>query len=85
MPPVTDTRETDAAAIARSERLLLERALAELPTEFREVIVLREIESLSYREISDVVGVPIGTVMSRLARARKRLSEILGVGAQEAS
>jgi len=85
MPPVTDTRETDAAAIARSERLLLERALAELPTEFREVIVLREIEDLSYREISDVVGVPIGTVMSRLARARKRLSEILGVGAQEAS
>ena len=85
VPPITDGRATDAAAIARSERLLLERAIAELPTEFREVIVLREIEDLSYREISDVVGVPIGTVMSRLARARKRLSEILGVGAQEAS
>ena len=53
------------------------------PTEFREVIVLREIEELSYREISDVVGVPIGTVMSRLARARKRLAAALGVSAQE--
>jgi RNA polymerase sigma-70 factor (ECF subfamily) len=63
---------------------MLERAVAELPIEFREVIVLREIEDLSYREISDVIGVPIGTVMSRLARARKRLSEALGVGVQEA-
>ena len=84
VPTITDGRETDAAAIARSERLLLERAVAELPIEFREVIVLREIEDLSYREISDIVGVPIGTVMSRLARARKKLSEALGVGAQEA-
>jgi RNA polymerase sigma-70 factor (ECF subfamily) len=84
VPPITDSRETDAAAIARSDRLMLERAVAELPIEFREVIVLREIEDLSYREISDVIGVPIGTVMSRLARARKRLSEALGVGVQEA-
>lgn len=83
-PPISDGRETDAAAIARSERSMLSRAIAELPTEFREVIVLREIEDLSYREISDVVGVPNGTVMSRLARARKKLSETLGVGAQEA-
>lgn len=83
VPPITDGRETDAAAIERSDRLMLERAVAALPSEFREVIVLREIEGLSYREISDVVGVPIGTVMSRLARARKRLSEAFGV-AQEA-
>ena len=63
---------------------MLERAIAALPTEFREVIVLREIEGLSYREISDVVGVPIGTVMSRLGRARKRLSGALGISAKEA-
>lgn len=77
-------RETDARAIARSERAALERAVAALPIEFREVLVLREVQELSYKEISDVVGVPIGTVMSRLARARKRVAAALGVGVQEA-
>jgi RNA polymerase sigma-70 factor (ECF subfamily) len=51
----------------------IRRLVAELPNPFREAIVLREINDLSYREISDVVGVPIGTVMSRLARARSML------------
>lgn len=77
-------RETDARAIARSEREALQRAVAALPVEFREVIVLREVQELSYKEISAVVGVPIGTVMSRLARGRKRLAAALGIGAQEA-
>src|SRR5437763_11234841 len=52
-------------------------ALARLPTDFREIIVLREIEGLSYKEIAVVVRVPIGTVMSRLARARERLLTML--------
>jgi RNA polymerase sigma-70 factor (ECF subfamily) len=82
---ITDSAETDALAIQRSERAMLERAVAALPTEFREVIVLREVEGLSYREISDVVGAPIGTVMSRLARARKRLASTLGLDVREAS
>jgi RNA polymerase sigma-70 factor (ECF subfamily) len=56
-----------------ASRLTLERALQELPAEFREVIVLRELEGLSYKEIGDIAGVPTGTVMSRLARARARL------------
>lgn len=77
-------RDADSAAILSSERRRIDRALATLPVEFREVIVLREIEDLSYREISDVVGVPIGTVMSRLARARKRLADLL-IDAREAS
>jgi len=77
-----DGRATDARAIEQSERAVLQRALAALPDEFREVIVLREVQGLSYREISDVVGVPIGTVMSRLARGRRRLASALGVGAQ---
>jgi RNA polymerase sigma-70 factor (ECF subfamily) len=63
---------------------VLQRAVEALPIEFREVIVLREVEDLSYREISDVVGVPVGTVMSRLARARKRLANTLGMLAKEA-
>jgi RNA polymerase sigma-70 factor, ECF subfamily len=52
-------------------------ALEHLPVDFREVIVLREIEGLSYKEIAAVVRVPIGTVMSRLARARERLLAVL--------
>jgi RNA polymerase sigma factor (sigma-70 family) len=52
-------------------------ALETLPDDFREVLVLREIEGLSYKEIAAVVSIPIGTVMSRLARARERLTGIL--------
>jgi len=55
----------------------LRKAVDALPLEFREVIVLRELQGLSYKEISDVTGVPVGTVMSRLSRARKRLQEAL--------
>jgi RNA polymerase sigma-70 factor, ECF subfamily len=56
---------------------LVRAALERLPADFREVIVLREIEGLSYKEIAAVVSVPIGTVMSRLARARERLMTVL--------
>jgi RNA polymerase sigma factor (sigma-70 family) len=59
----------------------VQRAIQELPPDFREVIVLRELEGLSYKEIAAVVGIPIGTVMSRLARARERLLAILGPSA----
>lgn len=59
------------------DREVVVRLLEELPTEFREVVVLRDVEDLSYKEISDVVGVPIGTVMSRLNRARHRLQQRL--------
>jgi RNA polymerase sigma-70 factor (ECF subfamily) len=52
---------------------MLNQALEELPMEFREVIILRELEDLSYKEIAAIANVPVGTVMSRLARARKRL------------
>ena len=53
------------------------RALETLPTDFREVLVLRELEALSYKEIAAIVGIPLGTVMSRLARARERLTGVL--------
>ena len=55
----------------------LRKALEELPVEFREVLILRELEELSYKEIAMIAGVPLGTVMSRLARARKRLQHDL--------
>jgi RNA polymerase sigma-70 factor (ECF subfamily) len=56
---------------------VVRRAISELPVEFREMIVLREMEGLSYKEIADLSDVPIGTVMSRLARARKLLQKSL--------
>jgi RNA polymerase sigma-70 factor (ECF subfamily) len=56
---------------------ILMKALEQLPVETREIIVLRELEEMSYKEIAEIAGVPIGTVMSRLARGRKRLQELL--------
>ncbi len=56
---------------------LLKQALSELPLEYREVIIMRELEGLSYKEIADLTDLPIGTVMSRLSRARKRLQRLL--------
>ena len=55
----------------------LRECVEALPLEYREVVVMRELEEMSYREISDVAGVPIGTVMSRLSRGRKRLLECM--------
>ena len=59
------------------DRQTVRTAIEQLPPEFREAIVLRELEGASYKEIADVAGVPIGTVMSRLARARHQLQLIL--------
>lgn len=62
----------------KSESARIDRALLRLPLEYREVIILRELEDLSYREIAEVLDVPIGTVMSRLSRARNLLARDLG-------
>ncbi|MGH9823106.1 MAG: sigma-70 family RNA polymerase sigma factor [Blastocatellia bacterium] len=70
-PATTPSPEADVIEGNRKE--MLNDALEELPAEFREVLILREMEGFSYKEISDITGVPIGTVMSRLARARRRL------------
>jgi RNA polymerase sigma-70 factor (ECF subfamily) len=64
-------------SLHHADRDVLRAALEDLPTEFREVLILRELEGLSYKEISEVADAPIGTVMSRLARARKQLQDFL--------
>lgn len=75
-----DTAELNAAAWRETKSELLQQALDRLPPEFREMIVLHELEGLTYREIGAVAEIPIGTVMSRLARARAKLSaEILAL------
>ena len=85
--PLEDDDPAVEAALARSDidtltqqsnaRTLINRALDELPPDYREIIVLRELEELSYKEIAHVIDIPIGTVMSRLARARGLLLTIL--------
>ena len=78
--PDGETPET--ALIAKTDAEHLRAAIAALPTPFRETLVLRDIEGLDYREIAQATEVPIGTVMSRLARARGRL--IATIGGKEA-
>ena len=64
-------------AIQNSTKLRIREALEALPLEFKTVIILREFDGFSYKEISDIVGVPVGTVMSRLSRARQQLAVLL--------
>ncbi|MBV8792146.1 MAG: sigma-70 family RNA polymerase sigma factor [Pseudolabrys sp.] len=74
VPVWREAEETpEGAAVRRHDAGTMRRMIQDLPPEFREVIVLREIEDLPYRDIANVVGVPIGTVMSRLARGRAML------------
>lgn len=72
-----ETANPETLLLQRSNQQLLRQALEELPVEFREVIVLRELEELSYKEIAQIAELPLGTVMSRLARARRRLQQSL--------
>ncbi len=75
---VEDPSVNPEMLIARSANVEAVRAaIGRLPAEFREITVLRELEECSYKEIAEIAGVPIGTVMSRLARARRQLQEIL--------
>jgi len=73
-PPAVDA---EAELVRTAETAMLRAALRELPENFREILVLRELEGLSYKEIAEVVDVPMGTVMSSLARGRERLREAL--------
>jgi len=84
-PTAVAVESADAATVQAGEQARIQRAVAALPPEFREVIVLREIEAMSYADISAITAVPVGTVMSRLSRARKRLAAVLGNAEREAS
>jgi RNA polymerase sigma-70 factor (ECF subfamily) len=69
--------DAEANLVSRVESERVKKAIETLPAAFREVLILREIEGLSYRDISDVTSIPMGTVMSSLSRARQRLREEL--------
>jgi len=73
----TDEDGPEALAARSFDRKMLNAAIATLPAQFREALILRELEDLSYKDIARIADVPIGTVMSRLARARRLLAESL--------
>src|SRR5262245_50031032 len=76
-----DPQTPEAALSAKADVPRLEAASARLAVPVREPLVLRDVQGLDYREIAEVTKVPIGTVMSRLARARRRLMERIGTDA----
>jgi RNA polymerase sigma-70 factor (ECF subfamily) len=78
--PADATPDPHSIYVAKVEREQVRAAVQQLPVEFREIIILREYEELSYHEIAAVLDCPSGTVMSRLARARARLRELLPAG-----
>jgi RNA polymerase sigma factor (sigma-70 family) len=75
--PVERSPDPEEGLLISSDRQQVRQALEQLPLDFREAVILREMEGLSYKEISATVGVPIGTVMSRLSRGRDWLRRIL--------
>jgi len=77
-PQGTRIETPEEISLSKADAEDVQQALAQLPAQYREVIVLREINQLNYRDISEIVNVPIGTVMSRLSRGRKHLIALLG-------
>jgi RNA polymerase sigma factor (sigma-70 family) len=76
--PVDESPDAESVLVNQGDMNALQDCIEALPLEFREVVILRELEEMSYKEIADVARVPIGTVMSRLARARTRLQQCMG-------
>lgn len=74
---VDETPSAEALQLREADRQLIQDCLERLPHEYREVLVLRELEDMSYKQIAAVTELPIGTVMSRLARGRKRMQAML--------
>ena len=81
--PPADTPE--AVLLVRADQQMVQDALERLPVQYREVILLCDMEEMSYQEIAEIVGIPIGTVMSRLSRARKSMRELLAEKVRGAS
>ena len=81
--PATDSERPDAALIRKADAGMLRESIARLPVQLREVLVMREVEGLSYNEIAQVADLPLGTVMSRLARAREQLRHLVVVSQNE--
>ena len=73
--PAVNLPDAEEALVVASKKTILKDCIEGLPDAFRGILVMRELEEMSYQQISEVAGLPPGTVMSRLSRARKRLEE----------
>jgi RNA polymerase sigma factor (sigma-70 family) len=76
-PPYSHAPNPEEVVLENENGTLLRKALEKLPHEFREVLILRELDGMSYNEIANITGTPVGTVMSRLSRGRDRLRQAL--------
>jgi RNA polymerase sigma factor (sigma-70 family) len=76
-PPNSRAPDPEEVVLQKDSGALVRKALGNLPPSFREVLILREFEAMSYNEIADITGMPVGTVMSSLSRARSRLRQTL--------
>jgi len=81
----TTTETPESVLLARFEQKAIQKALENLPVNYREMILLCDAEEMSYQEIAQALGIPIGTVMSRLSRARKAMRALLMAGSEEAA
>jgi RNA polymerase sigma-70 factor (ECF subfamily) len=79
--PTVEGQSPETLLLRRTDQVMVRRALEMLPLAWREIIILREFEGLSYKQIAEVAGIKIGTVMSRLARARGQLQQLLAADA----
>jgi len=79
------TKTPESLLLARADREAMQAALQQLPVAYREIILLCDVEEMSYREIAEALTIPMGTVMSRLARARKAMRQLLAAKVQGAS
>ena len=83
LPAASPTPESEV--LARADRQLVQNALERLPVPFREIILLCDVEEMSYREIAETLTIPVGTVMSRLSRARTAMRQLLASEVREAT
>lgn len=83
--PFADSADAEASQIRRADWEIVKQAIEKLPPEYREVLILREMEGLSYKEVARITSLPIGTVMSRLSRARQRLHDLLNSSVERES
>jgi RNA polymerase sigma-70 factor (ECF subfamily) len=77
--PLAAMRDQERRMIDAGQMVTLRHCIEMLPVEYREALIMRELEEMSYRQISEVMAIPVGTVMSRLSRARRRLGECVAV------